>query len=581
MKHFSRILALLLAAIFVFSIQPSPSFAQGERQVWAFYLGFWLGGGAWDSQAALLTDRPSLGSYDSRDGGVMGTQIDQAKGAGIDAFIVSWFGVRNGETTSVLNNALDRAGERGFKVAGAVDVFHGFDRAHLEDSIRYLVNDRANHPAYLRYNGRPVIAFAFQNNSGLSNADWLAIRNAIDPDHNTLWLAEGLSGCCLYGGAMDGMYAFNLAWNNGGSGRYSSEARAVTGRGGDLYVATIHPGWDENAIAAAQGRTNPTSPRARNDGQFLRNTFNGATASGANVLMVVSWNEFLENSHIEPSTSYGRQSLDTLGPLIAAWKGNAPAATESTTTESAAPAEPTGRVAEATTTVNVRAGAGTNFNRVGSISPGTRYSVVSESGGWVGINYNGQTAYVSAQYVSISGGSASAPAPAPAGDTAAAPAPAAPTGTVAEATTTVNVRSGAGTNFDRVGRISPGTKYAVVSQSGDWVGINYNGQTAYVSAQYVSISGGSASAAAAPSGAAPAGPATGVTITVQFNSNMRATPSTTAAIVTRIPFNATVSIVGRNGDSSWLQVTYEGASGWIASTLGNISGDLATVPVTQ
>lgn len=408
-----RRIVMVVALIAVLGLalgQPAPAEAQSERQVWAFYMGFWAGPMSWDWQNDVLTDRPLIGSYDSRDGGAVATQIDQAKSAGIDAFIVSWFGLEDQATTTpALNNMLDRAAERGFSAAAAVDVFNANfnrNRDQLVNSLSWLVNDRANHPGYLRYNGKPVIFFVFQNESGFSAADWLAIRNTVDPNHNTIWIAEGIAGCCIYGGAMDGMYAFNLAWANGSAARYTYERNAMRNAGGTMYVPTIHPGWNEDLIAARDGRPNPTTPRDRAGGQFLATSFNGAVASGADVILVGTWNEFMEGSHIEPSQQYGTQSLDTLAPLIAAWKGAAPVSTASGEQPQAVAAQSaTGQYVEATTGLNVRSGAGTGYDRLGVIQPGTLYPLVSEEAGWYQIQYNGAPAYVFGRYAqTVAGG---------------------------------------------------------------------------------------------------------------------------------------------------------------------------------
>lgn len=385
-----------------------PAGAQSSRQVWAFYMGFWVGEASWGMQNDVLTDRPAIGNYDSRDPGVMGLQIDQAKNAGIDAFLVSWFGLEDqGTTTPVLLNALDRANERGFKIGVAVDLFvadFNNNVGSLTNSLSWVINGIANHPAYLRVDGKPVIAFVFQGNLGLNNNQWVELRNQLDPGRNTIWLGEGINGCCLYGGAMDGMYAFNLSWANGSSGRYSSERNNVLRRGGTLYVPMVHPGWDETLIARREGRRNPTSPRARANGRFLTTSFNGAVASGANIIMIGTWNEFVENSHIEPSVNFGNQSLDTLAPLIARWKGTpAPASTGGGGGGSVAtrPESPTGLIMQSTQRVNVRPSAGTSGSPLGQISPGTYYAVLSQEGEWVKIDFNGREGFVSARFATI------------------------------------------------------------------------------------------------------------------------------------------------------------------------------------
>ncbi len=479
-KPFIVIAAAVLVLLGLLSVPSAqPAEAGSGRQVWAFYMGFWGGPMTWDWQAGVLTDRPAIGAYDSRQAGVAATHIDQAKSAGIDAFIVSWFGVGDGLTTTpVLNNMLDRAAERGFAVAAAVDVFdpnYNRNRDGMVNSLNWLVHDRANHPAYLRYNGKPVIFFVFQERAGLTDADWLAIRNQVDPNRSTIWIAEGIGGCCLHGGAMDGMYAFNLAWANGSVARFTQEKNATLRQGGSLYIPTVHPGWNEDLIAARDGRPNPTSPRDRAGGQFLANSFNGAVASGADVILIVSWNEFMENSHIEPSQLYGTQSLDTLRPLIAAWKGGASAAPSSASVPPSPPvttASPTGSAVQAMTWLNVRSGPGVSYSRIGQIGPGTPYPVLGKQGSWYAINYNGQTGYVSGAYVTLSGGE----------DVTAAPSGGART---IQAVTVLNVRSGPGVSYSRIGQIKPGTPYPVLGEQDGWYAISYNGQTGYVFGLFV------------------------------------------------------------------------------------------------
>lgn len=392
----------LFTALLLLAVALTPANAQSTRQVWAFYMGFWVGEASWNMQNDVLTDRPAIGNYDSRDPGVMGLQIDQAKNAGIDAFLVSWFGLEDQQTTTpVVFNALDRANERGFKIGVVVDLFvPDFNNSlpSLTNSLNWLVNSASNHPAYLRVDGKPVIAFAFQNKLGLSNQQWVDLRNQIDPERRTLWLGEGLNGCCLYGGAMDGMYAFNLAWANGSRSRYAAERNAVLRRGGTLYVPMVHPGWDETLIARREGRRNPTSPRARANGRFLANSFNGAVASGANIIMIGTWNEFIENSHIEPSVNFGNQSLDTLAPLIARWKGADPAGGSSGAER---PESPTGLIMQATQRVNVRPTPSTSGKPLGQISPGRFYAVLGQENGWVKIDFDGREGYVSEQFTRI------------------------------------------------------------------------------------------------------------------------------------------------------------------------------------
>ncbi|PEI50232.1 hypothetical protein CN635_26240 [Priestia aryabhattai] len=122
--------------------------------------------------------------------------------------------------------------------------------------------------------------------------------------------------------------------------------------------------------------------------------------------------------------------------------------------------------------LNVRSGAGTNYGIIGSVVKDQTLSVVSKSGSWYKINYNGRTGYVSSDYVQSSGTTA----------------PPAESTTYTVTASTLNVRSGAGTNYASIGSVTKGQKLSVVSKSGSWYKINYNGRTGYVSSDYVQAS---------------------------------------------------------------------------------------------
>lgn len=390
-------LIFLLVAL---ALGMSPAAAQDDdpagRQVWVFYLSFWAGPNTWDWMDAMLDDRPLLGPYNSKLPEVAAFQINQARAAGIDAFIVNWFGLdENVTTTPALNNLLDRAAEQDFRIAAAVDSYpaeFNRDRDRLAASLRWLIEDRAHHPAYLHYDGKPVIFFAFQQHAGFDARVWRALRDEVDPERTTLWLAEGLSACCLYDGAMDGMYAFNMAWANGIPDHYVAERNIVYARGGTVYIPTVSPGWDEDRIARATNRPRPTSPRDRGDGQFLINAWQGALAAQSDVILVVSWNEFVENSHIEPSELYGQQSLDVLRDLAAAWRGTPPPALRDL---------PAGYAARADEPVPVYAAPDRSAAVVGYLESGMMYAVIDEDNGLYGLDFNGQTGFVPAELIRI------------------------------------------------------------------------------------------------------------------------------------------------------------------------------------
>ena len=121
------------------------------------------------------------------------------------------------------------------------------------------------------------------------------------------------------------------------------------------------------------------------------------------------------------------------------------------------------------TTLNVRSGAGTSYSVLGSLSKGTKVEVISTTNGWSKIKYNGSTGYVSSKYLSSSSTASST--------------------TIKYVTaTTLNVRSGAGTGYKKIGHLNKGTKVEIVTKlSNGWYKIKFNSSYGYVSGDYVKL----------------------------------------------------------------------------------------------
>lgn len=396
----AAILTILIAltAIQYVVAQDTPT-----RQVYAYYMGWWTGE-AWGD--TTLSDRAAE-TYDSRDGSALGRHIDQARGAGIDAFIVSWFGPEGDNLTNVaFNTLLDQAAGRGFQIGVSVDMFQ-CDYLNSVDSVKaalnHIINDRANHPAYLRYNGKPVIYF--WNQGRFSVDTWNTLRGEIDPNHNTIWVMEGTGTGYLK--VFDGLYLFNVSWGNPSSVASDWANRARTS-GATFYTPTVMPGWNEDAVAVRDNRANPSGVVERGAGDYLTRSWNGAVASGANTIMIVSWNEYFENSHIEPSQNFDTVALDTLRPLIQAWKTPA----QNNEGSAAVSGAPSGLTFTVSYTVNMRGAPSTDGALVAKIPFGTAVEVVARNSdaSWLLVNSGGNSGWVASYLGTLKGDVNSLPA---------------------------------------------------------------------------------------------------------------------------------------------------------------------------
>ena len=306
-------------------IQPE---ASDPIPVMAYYY-IWFDVGSWER---AKTDYPILGRYSSDDRSVIEQHVRWAKDAGIDGFIVSW-------KSSFL---LDRRLEQLMDVAAAEN-FHlwimyqglDFERKPLPTSwidadLEYVIEQYADHPAFAMYD-RPIVIW-----SGTWEFTEHEIANTISGyrDRLTILATErNLKGYLRLADIVDGnAYYWSSVNPNtfpGYQEKLNEMSQAVHAHDG-MWIAPAAPGFDARLLGGSQ-------VVERLDGETLRVEMNTAVSSSPDAIGLISWNEFSENTHIEPSQNYGTQTLDTLAdiqsgvpPIITDFDSSAPATTDQT-----------------------------------------------------------------------------------------------------------------------------------------------------------------------------------------------------------------------------------------------------------
>ena len=141
------------------------------------------------------------------------------------------------------------------------------------------------------------------------------------------------------------------------------------------------------------------------------------------------------------------------------------------------PETPKAKTGEVTTSsLNVRSGYGTSYSKIGSLSKGSKVEIVESKNGWHKIKYETGYGYVSGEYIKILDGSTTQPPVEP-------ETPKAKTGEVT--TSSLNVRSGYGTSYSKIGSLSKGSKVEIVESKNGWHKIKYKTGYGYVSGEYV------------------------------------------------------------------------------------------------
>jgi Glycosyl hydrolase family 99 len=319
--------ALLCAAMLAPSAHAAPR--DGQAPLFAYYY-IWYTPSSWDR---AKNDYPLLGRYSSDQRDVMRQHIREAKAAGIDGWFVSW------KSTEPLNSRLRKlvaiAGQEHFKLA---IIYQGldFERNPLPvDQVRtdldLFQRQFANAAAFKGTFEKPLVIW-----SGTWKFKRSEIASVMTPQRrrHLLMLSseKDVAGIDRLRGLTDGDAYYWSSVNpdsyKGYPQKLQEMGNAVHAQGG-LWLAPAAPGFDARLIG---GKT----VVERDGGETLRREMNAATSSSPDAIGLISWNEFSENSAVEPSERNGNRELKVLadirgapGPTAADFDSSAPGTTGS------------------------------------------------------------------------------------------------------------------------------------------------------------------------------------------------------------------------------------------------------------
>ena len=196
--------------------------------------------------------------------------------------------------------------------------------------------------------------------------------------------------------------------------------------------------------------------------------------------------------------------------------------------------------------LNFRSGPSTSHSIIGSLQKGQQVEYISESGSWAKVKYNGVTGYVHGDYLTKS--------------TSTGISTSQGTTQYVNSTSGLNVRSGAGTTYSKLGTLEYKEKVTVLSTSNGWAKINYNGQTGYVSSSYLQTT--------VPGGTTSENNNSSTTTTVKYVNatsglNVRSGAGTSYSKIGSLDYKEKVTVLSTS--NGWAKINYKGA-GYVSSS---------------
>ena len=266
---------------------------------------------------AAVTDPPLAGAYSSEDPNLIDSHLQMAADAQLDFLVVNWQVTFAGlnptevEATRMLFAAAEKAPRP--PALAILLAINTEDASVVQKALNTLRTEFMPSPVYHRLRGRPLLwyylsgpflGFLFYNRDLLSRltrgCHAIATGQLIFNQFVQRPLREFFSGWCVYSPLQVGSRTTReVIW----TGSYRSFAE----HGGAVRVFTVCPGYDDTRLASpqrSQSRYRLTSRRGTHTYKHMQQVALGLEPS-PDLVVITSFNEFHENTHIEPSLAFG------------------------------------------------------------------------------------------------------------------------------------------------------------------------------------------------------------------------------------------------------------------------------------
>lgn len=342
-----RLCSLALAMMIVAGICATVGALAAETtpklQVGAYYYPWYSATRHW-KEGYIQT--PQLGLYSSDSASVIAQHMDWARAAGIDFLVASWWGPNDFtdrvlQTSYLLNpNPVPLALFYEIKARfqdRRIDFSNPTYRDILAQDFVYMAKRYFSHPAYLRIDGKPVV---FIYLTRIFTGDYAAaikqVRDAVKQEGFDIFIVadEAYWGSITAPRArvFDAVTAYNMhtaslveddfaGFLTKVDEAYAKWAAFCALPNSPRFIPNVMPGFNDSGVRpeAHNPKLLPSPERFRSFLELALKYVDPALP----MLMVTSFNEWHEDTQIEPSIRFGTAYLDTLRSAVAAKKESA------------------------------------------------------------------------------------------------------------------------------------------------------------------------------------------------------------------------------------------------------------------
>lgn len=288
---------------------------------------------------------PTLGVYSSRSSATISAHIDQSHRGNIDFWALSWWGPQSAENTTIRTSILTHPRHEELRYAihyestGRLGTFANPSFNNLIPDFRYLANNYFQDPNYLKIDGRPVVFMYVTRAYFNSQASRDAIANLRATIKSEFQVDPYIVGDDLFGGGVDLQRAqlwdaitdfdvYGTVLQSGGSTSAAlNQLKSVYNNAllslAQLnvgFIPTASPGFNDTGVR----RGHPAAPRYLRDdpnskeGDLFERMLNEIVVprtdpKADDILMINSFNEWHEDTQIEPTIVAPRTNVDDSG----------------------------------------------------------------------------------------------------------------------------------------------------------------------------------------------------------------------------------------------------------------------------